>query len=132
MRLTLPSDFGQKWLGLVVAAMALGCHGQTPPPVTPGEPIPAEADVVVDTMDKECDGLIAAVTAYGACPNADEETREWTRRVVEAAQQAFEAGKKGDPKPDEQHVIALACRKAAVSMQNATTRCQHGKPPKTD
>lgn len=131
MRMTLPSDFGQKWLGLVVTAM-LGCHGHSPPPVAPGEPIPAEPDVVVDTMDKECQGLIAAITAYGACPNADEDTRAWSRRVVELAQQAFDAGKKGEPDKDSQHVMALACRKAAVSMQNATTRCQHGKPPKTD
>jgi hypothetical protein len=131
MRMTLPSDFGQKWLGVIIV-MTLGCHGQAAPPVAPGEPIPAEPDVVVDTMDKECDGLIAAITAYGACPNADEDTRAWARRVVELAQQDFEAGKKGEPDKDAQHVMALACRKAAVSMQNATTRCQHGKPPKTD
>jgi len=128
MRPTLPSDFGRKWL---LIATLVGCHHEVPP-VPPGEPIPAEPDLVVGTMEAECDALVAAITAYGTCPNADEDIRVWSKRVAEIAQQAFDAGKKGEPKPEDQKVIALACHKATVSMQNATTRCKNGPLPKVD
>jgi hypothetical protein len=130
MRLILPSDFGQKWL--LFALLLLGCQHAGPPPVPPGEPIPAEPDLVVGTMEAECDGLVAAIAAYGICPNADEDTKVWSKRVAEVAQQAFDAGKKADPKPEDRKVIALACHKATVSMQNASERCKNGPPPKDD
>jgi hypothetical protein len=130
MRPTLPSNFGRKCF--VVLCLAIGCHHEPRVEPPPGEPIPAEPDVKVGTADQECSGLVDAINAYGACPNADEDERAWTRRLVEVAQQAFDAGKHG--KTDEQtlHVIALACRKAAVSMQYATIRCKNGPPPKAD
>jgi hypothetical protein len=128
MRLILPSDFGRKWLLLAVMA---ACQHE-PPPVAPGEPIPAEPDLVVGTMEAECDGLVAAIAAYGTCPNADEDMRVWSKRVAEIAQEELDAGKKADPKPEDQKVIALACHKATVSMQNAATRCKNGPRPKAD
>ncbi|HEY3807907.1 MAG TPA: hypothetical protein VGL61_35225 [Kofleriaceae bacterium] len=131
MRPVLPSDFCRKWLGLVIILL-VGCRHAAPPPVAPGEPIPAAQDIAVDTMEKECANLIAAIQAFGDCPNGDEDTREWARRVVEIAQEDIDAGKKGAQDEPTRHVIALACRKAAVSMQNATLRCAHGPRPKDE
>jgi hypothetical protein len=109
-----------------------GCGRGEPPPVAPGEPIPAAQEIAVDSMEKECANLVAAIQAFGACPNNDEDMREWARRVVEIAQEDIDAGKKGATDEPTRHVIALACRKAAVSMQNATVRCSHGPTPKSD
>src|SRR5512143_2954506 len=96
MRPTLPSLIGQICL-LVTGLRGLGACHSDPPPVAPGEPIPAPAEIVVDTMDVECNGLVAAILEYGACPNNDEDDQAWAKRVAEAAQQSFEAGKKGKP-----------------------------------
>jgi hypothetical protein len=127
MRPTLPSDFGRKaWLFLLFA-----CH-HADAPVAPGEPIPAEPDVVVDTMDKECDGLLAALDAYGECPNSDEADKEWVKSVVKISQESFDAGKKGNPDADAQKVIAHACHRAAMSVKHATERCMNGKKPIPD
>ena len=130
MRLILPSDFGRKWL--LLAILSACHHGPAPASVPPGEPIPAEPDLVVGTMEAECDQLVAAIAAYGTCPNADEDMRVWSRKVAEVAQQAFDAGKKAEPKPEDRKVIALACHKATVSMQNASERCKNGPRPKVD
>ncbi|HEX4454691.1 MAG TPA: hypothetical protein VH143_27715 [Kofleriaceae bacterium] len=136
MRPVLPSNFGRKCFVtavLIASWLATACHpearGAESPP---GEPIPAEPDIKLGSVDDECKGLVDAITAYGACPNSDEDERAWARRVVEVAQQAFDAGKHG--KQDEQtlRVMALACHKAAVSMQYATIRCKNGPPPKAD
>jgi hypothetical protein len=127
MRLILPRPFGQK-AALFAVLLVFACqHPQAP--VKPGEPIPAEPDATVDTADKECDGLVAAVTAYGDCPNATDDERAWAKQVVEVAQQSFDAGKKGNPDAEAQKVIAHACHRAAESVKNATLRCQAGKAP---
>jgi hypothetical protein len=105
-----------------------GCHPE-PPPVAPGEPIPPASEVVVEAMDTECDGMIAAYKTYGDCPNHTDEIHAWVKRIVELEEDTFAAGKKGKPDEKAQHVIALACHKAAVSVKNATLRCLAGKPP---
>jgi hypothetical protein len=127
MRPTLPSIFGKICLVLAV----FGCHSD-PPPVAPGEPIPAAAEVSVDTMDIECAGLITALTALGDCPNSDDDEKAWTKQVAEVAQQSFDAGKKGNPDEPSQHVIALACHRAAESVKHANERCHNGPKPKPD
>ncbi len=127
MRPTLPSVFGKICLVLVT----YGCH-HDPGPVAPGEPIPAAAEVSVDTMDVECAGLISALTAYGECPTNDDTDKAWAARVAEVAQQSFDAGKKGNPDEPSQHVIALACHRAAESVKHANERCHNGPKPKPD
>lgn len=126
MPATLPSKI-VKLCG--VLAICAGCHND-PPPVAPGDPIPAPAEVKVDTMDTECAGLINALVSYGDCPNNDEDDKEWATRVSESARDAFDAGKKGHPDEQSQHVIALACHKAAESVKNANERCHAGPKPK--
>jgi hypothetical protein len=127
MRPTLPSIFGKICLVLAV----YGCHSD-PPPVAPGEPIPAAAEVSVDTMDVECAGLITALGALGECPNNEDDDRAWAKQVAEVAQQSFDAGKKGNPDEASQHVIALACHRAAESVKHANERCHNGPKPKPD
>ena len=132
MRLILPRAQTRKALlvgcGKLGVLAMIACHSD-PPPVAPGEPIPAASEVSVEAMDVECDGLVAAYQTYGDCPNAPEEIHAWVKQVVELAQDSFAAGKKGKPDDKSQHVIALACHKAAVSVKNATIRCLAGKPP---
>ncbi|HEY0255123.1 MAG TPA: hypothetical protein VGC41_26530 [Kofleriaceae bacterium] len=81
-------------------------------------------------MDAECAGLTNALISYGDCPNNDDDDKAWAKNVAEVAQQAFDAGKKGNPDEPSQHVIALACHKAAESVKNANERCHAGPKPK--
>jgi hypothetical protein len=127
MRPTLPSIFGK----ICLVSMLWGCHSD-PPPVAPGEPIPAAAEIKVDAMDVECAGLLAQLDALGNCPNSDDDDKAWTKRVAEVAQDSFDAGKKGNPDEPSQHVIALACHRAAESVKYANVRCHNGKKPKPD
>ncbi|CAN5706239.1 hypothetical protein BH11MYX1_BH11MYX1_41420 [soil metagenome] len=128
---TLPSTFGTKcWVLAALAVLSVGgCHRE-PPPLAPGEPIPAAAEIQVDTMDQECDTLLAAIKVYGECPFHDDDDRAWAKNLARVAQEAFDAGHKGTPDAPSQHVIALACHRAAVSITNATERCSNGPKPK--
>jgi hypothetical protein len=118
------------WLAAWLAAcLASGCH-RDPPPVAPGEPIPAEPEVTLGTMDAECDGLIAAMAAYKQCPNLEDDDRWGIAAWTENAQQDFAAGKKSKPDPNAQHAIAAACHKAIASVTAANERCHAGPKPK--
>ena len=108
--------------------LAGGCH-RDPPPVAPGEPIPAAPEVTLDTMDAECDGLIAALATYKQCPNLDDDDRWDIDAWTERAQQDFAAGKKAKPEPNAQRAIAAACRKAIGSVAAANERCHAGPRP---
>jgi hypothetical protein len=112
------------WIGLLTA-----CHAD-PPPVAPGDPIPAPAEVALGTMDAECDGLLTALATYKQCVNLDDDDRwsidAWTERV----QEDFAAGKKANPEPNAIHAIAAACRKGIESVTAATERCHNGPKPR--
>lgn len=116
-------------LGACFAACLAGCHGE-PPPVAPGEPIPAPPEVSLGTMDAECDGLIAALTTYRQCPNLDEDDRADIDAWIEEAQRDFAAGKKANPEPNARHAIAAACHKATTSVTAANERCHAGPKPR--
>jgi len=117
--------------GLALAAgVGLGgCHGE-PPPVAPGEPIAAPAEVALGTMDAECDALIAAFGEYKQCPNLEDDDKGDIDGWVERARQDFAAGKKAKPEPNAQHAIAAACHKAVVSVNAANQRCHAGPKPR--
>jgi hypothetical protein len=112
----------------LAAAFAGGCH-RDPPPVVPGEPIPAEPETVLGTMDAECEALIAAMDSYKQCPNLDDADRWGIAVWTENAQQDFAAGKKANPDPGAQHAIAAACHKAIGSVTAANERCHNGPKP---
>jgi len=118
-------DFG--FFLTVIAA----CH-HADPPVTPGPPLPAEPDIQLASMDEECTAFEKAIASWQACPNLDDDDREWLHAVGDAAEQSFAAGKKGSPDADNQRAIALACRRAAVSIGHATERCNAGPKPRQD
>jgi hypothetical protein len=113
----------------LTASLTGACH-RDPPPVAPGEPIAAEPEVTLGTMDAECDGLIAALATYKQCPNFDEGDRRGIDAFTENAQQDFAAGKKAKPEPNAQHAIAAACHKAIASVNAANERCHAGPKPK--
>ncbi len=118
------------WVLAALAVVGLaGCHSD-PPPVAPGEPIPAAAEVQVDSMDTECNALVAAITTYGECPYGDDDDKAYAKQLAQVAQESFDAGRKGNPDAPSQHVIALACHRATVSVRNATERCANGPKPK--
>jgi hypothetical protein len=133
MRPTLPSAFVQKVSLLGALLMGFGCkHVTKDPAATPGPPIAAEPELDLENVDTECAGMIAAYDRYGQCPNLEEDDRRFVRNVIEAAQEAFAAGKKAQPDEPTQKAMAMACRRAAVSIGYAMQRCQAGKRPKID
>jgi hypothetical protein len=113
---------------VLAAWLASGCH-HDPPPVAPGEPIPAPAEISLGTMDAECDGLITALATYKQCPNLADDDRWDIDAWSERAQEDFTAGKKAKPEPNAQRAIAAACHKAIVSVTAATERCNAGPKP---
>lgn len=112
----------------MATAWLVCCH-RDPPPVAPGEPIPAAPEIALGTMDAECDGLIAALATFKACPNLDDDDKHDLDAWIERAQQDFAAGKKANPEPNAQQAIAAACHKATTSVAAATERCHNGPRP---
>src|SRR5689334_21402557 len=120
---TLPRVFGLKVI-LGILLVCGGCkHVIKDPVVKPGPPIPAEPETNLENMDTECAGLIAALDTYGKCPNLEDDDREWVTEVIQSAEESFAAGKKSNPDEPAQQAIAMACHRAAISMQFATERC---------
>jgi hypothetical protein len=113
---------------IFAAWLAGACHSE-PPPVAPGEPIPVAPEIELGTMDAECDGLLAALATYKACPNLDDDDRWSIDAWAERAQQDFAAGRKSKPEPNAQRAIAAACHKAIASVMAATERCNAGPKP---
>lgn len=113
------------------AAVAVaGCARKDPPPVRPAPPLAADPEVALDTMQVECDGMVAALGAFRACPNQDDEDREAIDAWIERANRDFAASRKANPEPNAQKAIAAACRKATESVKAATERCAAGPRPR--
>jgi hypothetical protein len=122
-----------RYFGAAVGALLIAaCAHHADPPVVAGPPLLAEPDLVVDTMDAECDGLIKAFEHWGECPNLDADDRAWIKSMIQTSQETFEAGKQGKPDEPAQHAIAIACRRGATSVKFATERCQAGPRPRID
>jgi hypothetical protein len=113
--------------GIAVAVFA--CHHEEPP-VPRAPALPAEPELVVGSMDDECTGLTRALEAFAACPNADEPERGWLHATADYATESLALGKKGEPDEKAQHVMAIACRRAAVSVGHANERCHNGPRPR--
>jgi hypothetical protein len=116
---------------LAVAWFGLACH-HDPPPVAPAEPLPAEPEITLTSMDDECNGLMTALERYRECVNHDDDDREGLRNTIEFAEQSFAAGKKATLDAPAQRVIALACHRAEASVRAANERCLAGPKPRVD
>ena len=111
--------------------MLIGCARVDPPAKTPPPtPVYADQEVKLESMDIECDGLVAALAAYKTCPNLEDEDVEDLDGWIETANRNFAASKKAKPEPNAQNAIASACRKATVSVAAAHERCKVGPRPK--
>ncbi len=133
MRPALPIAMFRKVALFGSLLSAVGCrHGGHDATVAPGPPILAESEIQLENFDTECAGLIAALYRYGLCPNLEDGDRQWVRAAIEAAENSFAAGKKSNPDEPSQHVMAMACHRAADTMHAATERCLAGKRPRVD
>jgi hypothetical protein len=134
MRPTLPRAYAHKFpiFGGLLCVLVACQHVVKDPPATPGPPLPAEPDAVVDTMERECERLIAALATYGECPNLVEGDRQWVRSVIEYAQQSCAAGVKAEPDDAARRAMAMGYHRAAASINFATQRCLAGPRPQPD
>jgi hypothetical protein len=114
---------------LVIAACSLR---EPVSPVKPAEPLPADPPVTLDTMQVECDALLAALATYKECPHHERNDVEKVEAWIEAANRNLDAGKKANPEPNAQKAIAGACHRAAVSVKAANDRCLAGPPRNPD
>ena len=105
------------------------------PRSTPGPPIPAEPDIVV-----EYDGqrVQAGLDRRRSTPRQVSRTSRMTtaswarRRSAHTPRRASTPARRATPTADSQQAIAMACHRAAVSMQFATQRCSAGQAPRVD
>ncbi len=116
-------------LARFVFAIALSACAHPQPPVPPGEPIPAEPDTKVASIDKECAGVVTAIDTYSACPNLEEPQRDYWRRVSELSARSFATTEDSTLDPKGARAIAVACHRAATAITFANERCMAGKPP---
>jgi hypothetical protein len=100
-------------------------------PVKPAEALPADPPVKLDTMQVECDGLLAALASYKDCPHHEPADVAEVESWIDAANRNLAAGTKSNPEPNAQKAIAGACHRAMVSVKAATERCLAGPRPKT-
>lgn len=98
-------------------------------PVKPAAPLPADPPVTLDTMQVECDALLAALAVYKDCPNHEPDDVEEVDAWIETANRNLAAGNKSNPEPNAQKAIAGACHRAAVSVKAAHERCLAGPAP---
>jgi hypothetical protein len=118
-------------LGCLLAACALAaCVRKDPPPAKPAPPLPADPEVQLESMQVECDGMVAALNSFLGCPNNEPGDRAAIEGWIERATRDFAASRKANPEPNAQKAIAAACRRATDSVKAATERCMNGKRPR--
>jgi hypothetical protein len=99
----------------------------------PPPPLPASPEIQLGTMEVECDAMIAANEALMACPNREDDERAADKATIERWRDVdFPALLKGKPDEPSRKAIALACRRAAMSLAAATERCRNGRKPRTE
>ena len=76
--------------------------------------------------------MVAALVAYRACPNLEDEDVQDLDAWIEKAERDFAASRKASPEPNAQKAIAGACHKATLSVEAAAARCAVGKKPPKD
>ena len=90
----------------------------------------ADPPVELRGFVEECDALNAALVAWQDCPNLERDDRQDLKNWVERAEKDFAAGRKANPEPNTQGVLAMNCFHARQSVEAATERCFAGPRPK--
>jgi len=114
----------------LLGGLLIACVRKDPPPAKPAPPLPADAELTLESMQIECDGMLGALAAFKACPNHEDKDRDGIDAWVERANRDFASSRKANPEPNAQKAIAAACRKATDSVKAATERCAAGPRPK--
>ena len=118
---------------LLLLLAVCACARKDPPsPVTPAAPLPADPEVALESMQLECDAMVAALAIYKECTHHEDEDRENIQAWIEIANRNFAASRKANPEPNAQKAIAGACRKATDSVKAANERCLAGPRPKDE
>jgi hypothetical protein len=119
-------------LRIVLLLLTLvGCALREPPsPIKPAAPLPADPPVTLDTMQVECDGLLAALATYKSCKNLEHDDAEDIEGWIKVAERNLAAGAKVNPEPNAKKAIAGACHRAATSVKRASARCEAGPRPR--
>ncbi len=110
--------------------LLLACARRDAPTVTPAAPLAADPDIVLATMQVECDLMLGALATYKACTNLEQDDIDDLESWIENANRNLAASRKANPEPNAQHAIAAACRKATDSVKAAAARCAVGPRPK--
>jgi len=116
----------------ILLALLIACGGESARPVAPAKPLPADPEVKLESMEIECNAMVAALENYKICEHHEDEDRENVDGWIQTANRNFAASKKAKPEPNAQKAIAGACRKATDSVKAATIRCTAGPRPKVD
>jgi hypothetical protein len=118
-------------LRFALFSLLAACSLRDPPaPATPAAPpLPADPPVTLGTMMAECDGLLAALTAWRTCENLEDNDARDVDAWLETATRSYAASKQANPEPNAQGAIAKACHRAAQSVRAAHERCNNGKKP---
>ena len=111
--------------------MTVACSLRDPPStVAPAAPLPADPPLVLETMQIECDAMLAALAAYKTCEHLEEPDLRAIDGWIETANRNFAASRKANPEPNAQRAIAGACHRATASVRAANERCLAGPRPK--
>jgi hypothetical protein len=114
-----------------IALLSLcGCSLRDPPTTTPAAPLPADPPLALESMQIECDAMVAALTNYKRCTNLEEDDIQSIDAWIETANRNFAASKKANPEANAQTAIAGACHRATASVKAANERCLAGPRPK--
>ena len=79
-----------------------------PAPVAPAKPLPADPEIALESMEKECDAMVAALESYKACANHEDEDRENIDDWIETANRNFAASRKANPEANAKKAIAAS------------------------
>jgi hypothetical protein len=119
-------------LRLFVLVLA-GCALRDPPSTTVvAEPLPADPPITLDTMQVECDAMMAALAALRDCKYNEERDKREYDAIIEGATRTFAASAKVHPGANEQKAMAQACHRATASIRAKTERCNAAPPVKSD
>jgi len=115
---------------MLLIVLCGACSLRDPPSVTPAAPLAPDPPKHHQTMQIECDAMVAALTAYKSCKNLEPEDLESLDAWIETANRNFAASRKANPEANAQKAIAAACHKATESVRAANERCLAGPRPK--